>query len=333
MIYLRGLESSYLRNRFLRTAAYPARVHCYDFEKVGYQVQTVYNRVTVEYKIFAAPPGVKYVHVFWDADHMDRGFQRFTFREGKARRDDNDLWDLRGEFTRTLPKVTEPDHAAYAYQPAHRGANRRLWSWPRLHAHARAFRASATERSRAVKELVIARSSHRLQPTIGRDSRGCTRARVGPDPHLGTTGHVRRMGKPATVVRKRAQTIGALCLNHGARFALAMDRNRHNVARGPAPSLDPIVNSIMQNTVKAGMPPIDVTIAGSNFVAGATVTFEKGIGGPPKASTVVVVDANTITATLTVKKGGPPVDRVWDVVVTNPDLRSGRQVGGFTVNP
>ena len=80
-------------------------------------------------------------------------------------------------------------------------------------------------------------------------------------------------------------------------------------------------------------PPIDVTIAGSNFVAGATVTFEKGIGGPPKASTVVVVDANTITATLTVKKGGPPVDRVWDVVVTNPDLRSGRQVGGFTVNP
>ena len=80
----------------------------YDFEKVGYQVQTVYNRVTVEYKIFAAPPGVKYVHVFWDADHMDRGFQRFTFREGKARRDDNDLWDLRGEFTRTLPKVTEP---------------------------------------------------------------------------------------------------------------------------------------------------------------------------------------------------------------------------------
>jgi hypothetical protein len=78
---------------------------------------------------------------------------------------------------------------------------------------------------------------------------------------------------------------------------------------------------------------VNVTITGSDFAAGASLTFENGNGPAPSASNVVVVDSNTITATLTAKGGGPPRDRVWDVAVTNPDGQSGRLIQGFTVTP
>ncbi|UCE38875.1 MAG: hypothetical protein JSW00_06540 [Thermoplasmata archaeon] len=58
-----------------------------------------------------------------------------------------------------------------------------------------------------------------------------------------------------------------------------------------------------------------------------------GSGPTPTVSNVVVVDGNTITATVTAKSGGPPRNRVWDVRVTNPDRSSGVLSGGFTVTP
>lgn len=92
------------------------------------------------------------------------------------------------------------------------------------------------------------------------------------------------------------------------------------------------VTSISPNSVQAGSSVV-VTITGSNFAAGDSVTFENGEGPAPTASNVVVLDANTITATVTAKVGGPSRNRVWDVVVTNPDGQSGRLVDGFTVTP
>ena len=63
-----------------------------------------------------------------------------------------------------------------------------------------------------------------------------------------------------------------------------------------------------------------LTISGTNFVAGASVTL-----GGAAATGVAVVSAGSITATTP-----PHVAGVVDVVVTNPDQQSGTLPGGFT---
>jgi Lysyl oxidase len=87
------------------------------------------------------------------------------------------------------------------------------------------------------------------------------------------------------------------------------------------------VSSIIPNTAPQGsITP--VTITGSNFAAGMGVSFENGSGARPEASNVTVVNSTTITATVTVKTGGPKNDRVWDVRVG-----SGVLPNGFAVQP
>ena len=90
------------------------------------------------------------------------------------------------------------------------------------------------------------------------------------------------------------------------------------------------VDSIIPGSMTVGTS-ISVTITGSGFAPGADVTFENGPGPAPTASGVVVVEATTITATLSVSSGGPPGTRVWDVRVTNTDTSTGGLVGGFEV--
>ncbi|MBI4563493.1 MAG: S8 family serine peptidase [Planctomycetes bacterium] len=92
------------------------------------------------------------------------------------------------------------------------------------------------------------------------------------------------------------------------------------------------VTSITPNSMAVGTT-IQVTVTGTGFSAGAVLTFANGAGKSPQAANIVVVDANTITADVTAGKGGPPRDRVWDVVVTNPGGASSSLAGGFTVTP
>ena len=96
------------------------------------------------------------------------------------------------------------------------------------------------------------------------------------------------------------------------------------------PSPDVSVSSISPDTVQPG-GSVDVTISGSGFVTGASVSLSGGKGPTPSVSNVVVVDGDTITATITTKTGGPPRDRSWDVTVTSPDGSSDTLVDGFTV--
>jgi plastocyanin len=63
-----------------------------------------------------------------------------------------------------------------------------------------------------------------------------------------------------------------------------------------------------------------VTLSGSGFVSGATVTF-----GGTAASNVTVSSGGTITATTPARAAG-----TVDVVVTNPDGQTARLAGGFT---
>jgi Lysyl oxidase len=90
---------------------------------------------------------------------------------------------------------------------------------------------------------------------------------------------------------------------------------------------DTVVSSIQPNSVRQGSV-VHVTIKGAGFANGMGVTFENGSGARPTASNVIVVDANTITADVTVKKGGPKSTRVWDVRVG-----SGVLFDGFMVLP
>ena len=92
------------------------------------------------------------------------------------------------------------------------------------------------------------------------------------------------------------------------------------------------VNGITPNSMPAGTS-VEVTVTGSGFEANADLSFQNGSGPAPTGADIVVVDVDTITATITSKSGGPPVDRVWDVRVTNPNGSSGVLVGGFTVTP
>jgi hypothetical protein len=73
---------------------------------------------------------------------------------------------------------------------------------------------------------------------------------------------------------------------------------------------------------------INATITGTGFYNGAKVSFENGSGSRPTASNVVVVNANTITAAITVKSGSAGRDRVWDLRVDSAVLAD-----AFTVVP
>src|SRR5262245_15466768 len=88
---------------------------------------------------------------------------------------------------------------------------------------------------------------------------------------------------------------------------------------------DTVVDAIQPNAVRQGSG-VRVTITGVGFVNGMGVTFENGSGARPTASHVTVVDANTITADVTVKKGGPKSRRFWDVRIGSGILFDGLMV-------
>lgn len=100
-----------------------------------------------------------------------------------------------------------------------------------------------------------------------------------------------------------------------------------------APAVGVLVGSMEPGIIISPATSVDVTIWGSGFAAGATLSLENGSGKSPVASNVVVVDATTITATITVSYKGPRRARVWDVRVTNADGGDDVLPGGFTVQP
>jgi hypothetical protein len=72
------------------------------------------------------------------------------------------------------------------------------------------------------------------------------------------------------------------------------------------------VASITPNSASIGTT-VSVTISGSGFVPGLSMTFDQGSGARPVASNVVVQNASTMTALVTVKKGKVAADAIWDL--------------------
>jgi hypothetical protein len=97
---------------------------------------------------------------------------------------------------------------------------------------------------------------------------------------------------------------------------------------GCAAAGEVVVASIAPTSATVGST-VPVTITGSGFAPGTSVSFEGGSGAPPTAKNVVVSDNGTkIEATVTIKKGKPGRNPVWDVRVG-----SGILFNGFTVQP
>ena len=90
----------------------------------------------------------------------------------------------------------------------------------------------------------------------------------------------------------------------------------------PDPVPDTVsVGSITPSGMNAADPPVPVTVTGSGFAAGATLTFEGGKGSAPTAANVVVSpDGTSLTASVSAKTKGKSGTNSFDVVVTNPDL-------------
>lgn len=89
---------------------------------------------------------------------------------------------------------------------------------------------------------------------------------------------------------------------------------------------DVTVASILPSSAKTGSKT-QVVIQGSGFAPGMAVSFEGGSGPPPQVSTVVV-SPDTIQATVTVKKGKPGKDPLWNLRVG-----SGVKFDAFKVLP
>lgn len=89
---------------------------------------------------------------------------------------------------------------------------------------------------------------------------------------------------------------------------------------------DVVVTSISPDTGKVGSK-VQVVIEGSGFAPGMSLTFEGGSGPPPQPSSVIV-SPDRVEATVTIKKGKPGKDPVWDLRVG-----SGVLFGSFTVVP
>ncbi len=98
----------------------------------------------------------------------------------------------------------------------------------------------------------------------------------------------------------------------------------------PPPPGDVTVTGIEPASIPAGTM-INVSITGSDFRPEATVTFENGSGRAPAAANVIVQNATTINATVSVHRKAKL--SAWDVRVTNPDSSTDVLPGGFTVVP
>jgi hypothetical protein len=132
----------------------------------------------------------------------------------------------------------------------------------------------------------------------------------------------------STLVGNGTHTITVSAMS--ASFVQASATIQVNVANGPPPPPPLTLTGILPATMPAG-GTVTVTVSGSGFQTGMSLTFASGSGGTPVAGNVVVLNASTLSATVSVNRSGRRGIRTWDVVVTRPDGQAATLVGGFTV--
>jgi hypothetical protein len=97
----------------------------------------------------------------------------------------------------------------------------------------------------------------------------------------------------------------------------------------PTPELNLL--SITPNNAQANTT-LNLTLSGTAFANGATVSFEGGQGAAPQVTATQVVNANTIVITVNALVDAGLGTQVWDVRVTNPNGTFVVLPDAFTVN-
>ena len=97
---------------------------------------------------------------------------------------------------------------------------------------------------------------------------------------------------------------------------------------GEAPLLT--VDGVNPQGVRPGRQTL--TIHGTGFELGATLSLENGRGPAPRVRSLVLVDDQTLAADVEVSRKGPKRSRFWDVVVTLPDRTQARLYDGLQVD-
>ncbi len=98
----------------------------------------------------------------------------------------------------------------------------------------------------------------------------------------------------------------------------------------PSPIVE--ILKIVPDSANAGAT-IMMTISGSGFQSGATVTFEGGQGIASEATVLLVLNAKTIVLRVNVRADAAFGPQAWDVRVTNPDGSTAVLSDAFTVIP
>ena len=107
------------------------------------------------------------------------------------------------------------------------------------------------------------------------------------------------------------------------------------VAASPTATITPVqvtIQSVTPNTALANTTVV-LTVTGSGFQAGASVSFEGGQGLPQEVVAVQVINPTTLMVTVNAKNDGALGQQVWDIRVTNPDNSTAILADAFTVAP
>ncbi len=102
------------------------------------------------------------------------------------------------------------------------------------------------------------------------------------------------------------------------------------------PNIAPLaVNSMTPNPVsRAALRATEtMTISGSGFQSGATVSFANGSGPAPTTSNIQVTSSTTISLDVSLGNGGPNKWRYWDVIITNSDGGSASCTDCLAIEP
>ena len=116
-------------------------------------------------------------------------------------------------------------------------------------------------------------------------------------------------------------------LDFGAKTAKIITNPGDPGDPGDPPAPQVLVTDITPNAGNKNSV-FNVTITGEGFAAGMPIQFENGSGPAPTLSNPSYVSSNTITARITVKKGGRKKASTWDLRVGNGVLQD-----AFTIHP
>jgi hypothetical protein len=128
-----------------------------------------------------------------------------------------------------------------------------------------------------------------------------------------------------TVFAEGSQTVTAAASDGSATGTASVNVTVDNAAE------DPLGATAVTPDLGKTNSSVPVEITGTGFADGATVELRDGEGTQPTVTGVSVINTGTITATINIPAGGPPRNRPWDVVVTNPDGALAVAADGFTV--